>query len=324
MFLSVIIPVYNVEPYLRNCIESVIKQDLKNEIELLLVDDGSKDSSGKICDEYAAKHSWIKVYHLPNGGVSRARNYGLEHAIGEYFTFIDSDDFLDDKIYTEIYQAYINHPTDIYIFGYKDFPQSETSTSHIPTQRLCFTPQALSDVYLEMKKDYMMFPVINKIFKRSICGDIRFRTDLHYFEDYLFTLSCLNRIQTLTAVGKAPYNYVHHPGEHLGSKYTQPEIITSVAQQIRELSLSLPQNERLTRYVTLEYYNNLLQATDNCTNLKERRKYIKLLVSEIKQYGLLKEFRSYLGRRKFLLTIPIVPAILIMYRLRSLILKLRK
>lgn len=323
MFLSVIIPVYNVEPYLRNCIDSVIKQDLRDKIELLLIDDGSKDSSGKICDEYATKYPWIKVYHLPNGGVSRARNFGLEHASGEYFTFIDSDDFLDENIYAEIYQAYTKNPTDMYFFGYKDFPKSKTSHSHIPTQTLYLTTQTLSNAYLEMKKDYMMFPVINKVFKRSICGNIRFQTDLHYFEDYLFALSCLNKIHTLTAIGKAPYNYVHYPGEHLGGKYTSPEIITHVAQQILGQSLSLPQNEALTHYTTLEYYNNLLHAIDNSRGLKEQKRYITLLVSEIRRYGLLQEFRMYLGRRKFLLMIPKVPAILIMHKIRSLILKLR-
>ena len=69
MFLSVIIPVYNVEPYLHRCIDSVIAQDMGDEIELLLVDDGSKDASGAICDEYASKYSWIHAFHIPNGGV---------------------------------------------------------------------------------------------------------------------------------------------------------------------------------------------------------------------------------------------------------------
>lgn len=323
MFLSVIIPIYNVEPYLRNCIDSVIKQDLRDEIELLLIDDGSKDSSGKICDEYAAKYPWIKAYHLPNGGVSRARNFGLERATGEYFTFIDSDDFLDENIYKEIYQKYTKNPTDMYFFGYKDFPKSETSHSHIPTQKICLTTQTLSDVYLEMKKDYMMFHVINKVFKRSICGNIRFQTDLHYFEDYLFALSCLNKIHTLTAIGKASYNYVHHPGEHLGGKYTAPNIIIKVAKEVRDLSLTLPQNKHLTEYTILEYYNNLTCAIDSGKGINERLKYIKVLLSEIQKYGLLNEFKQYLGRRKFLLAFPFAYSVLVMFYLRKLILKLR-
>lgn len=323
MFLSVIIPVYNVEPYLKNCIESVIKQNLKNEIELLLVDDGSKDSSGKICDEYAAIHPWIKVFHLSNGGVGNARNYGLKHASGEYFTFIDSDDFLDDGFYAEVYQLHQIHPTDAYIFGYKDYPRKANEKEHTPSFRQCASPETLAETYFELKQNYMMFGVLNKIFKRSICGNLKFNTQIHYFEDYLFVLSCLNKIHTLTTIEKAPYNYVHHPGERLGSKYTSPEVIVDVARQIREQSLLLPQSQELTNYTILEYYNNLLHAIDSSKSIKEQLCYTKLLVSEIKKYGLLQDFRTYLGRRKPLLTIPNVYGILTMNYIRNIMLKFR-
>ena len=141
MFLSVIIPVYNVEPYLHRCIDSVIAQDMGDEIELLLVDDGSKDASGAICDEYASKYSWIHAFHIPNGGVGNARNYGIEHVQGEYFTFIDSDDFLDP--------------------GYKDYP-IDGSGGHVLKQCRCDNAESLAQLYLDMKRNYLMFPVVNK------------------------------------------------------------------------------------------------------------------------------------------------------------------
>ena len=115
MFLSVIIPVYNVEPYLHRCIDSVIAQDMSDEIELLLVDDGSKDASGAICDEYASKYSWIHAFHIPNGGVGNARNYGIEHVQGEYFTFIDSDDFIDPGFYKEVLRLHRQTPSFIWL-----------------------------------------------------------------------------------------------------------------------------------------------------------------------------------------------------------------
>ena len=93
MLVSIIIPVYKVEKYLVNCIESVLQQTFKD-FELILVDDGSPDSSGKICEEYAQKDSRIKVIHQPNGGLSAARNSGIATAKGDYMTFIDSDDFI--------------------------------------------------------------------------------------------------------------------------------------------------------------------------------------------------------------------------------------
>ena len=92
--ISVIVPVYNAEKYLCRCIDSILAQTYKD-FELLLIDDGSKDSSGAICDEYAAKDSRVRVFHKENGGVGFARNVGLDHAQGDWVTFVDSDDWVD-------------------------------------------------------------------------------------------------------------------------------------------------------------------------------------------------------------------------------------
>ena len=92
--ISIIIPVYNVEKYLKECVDSVRKQTYKN-LEIILIDDGSKDNSGKLCDELAKEDNRIKVIHKENGGLSDARNVGIENATGEYIQFIDSDDFVE-------------------------------------------------------------------------------------------------------------------------------------------------------------------------------------------------------------------------------------
>ena len=91
--ISIISPVYNVEDYLKDCVESILNQTYKN-IELILIDDGSTDNSGKICDEYASKDNRVKIVHKKNGGLSSARNAGLDIATGDYIFFVDSDDFL--------------------------------------------------------------------------------------------------------------------------------------------------------------------------------------------------------------------------------------
>ena len=96
--ISVIVPVYNAEMYLHRCIDSVLAQTYQN-FELLLIDDGSKDSSGTICDEYAAKDARVRVFHKEIGGVSSARNVGLDHAQDEWITFVDSDDYIEEKEY---------------------------------------------------------------------------------------------------------------------------------------------------------------------------------------------------------------------------------
>lgn len=109
--LSIIVPVYNVEKYLKQCIESILNQTYKN-LEIILVDDGSKDSSGKIVDDYAIKDRRVIPVHKENGGISSARNTGLAYVTGEYLTFVDSDDWLDLDMYEKMIEAIEKYSAD--------------------------------------------------------------------------------------------------------------------------------------------------------------------------------------------------------------------
>lgn len=119
MKISVIVPIYNVERYLRKCIDSLIEQ-VKNEydLEILLVDDGSTDNSGKICDEYASKKTYISVFHKKNGGLSDARNYGIYKSNGDFLIFIDSDDYVSNNFFEKIINK-INKDIDIVFWDAK-------------------------------------------------------------------------------------------------------------------------------------------------------------------------------------------------------------
>lgn len=110
--ISVIVPIYNVEKYLPRCIESILNQSFK-EFELILVDDGSSDNSGKICDIYAEKDERVKVIHKENGGVSSARNVGIKAVNGEYIGFVDPDDYIDREMYKNLYELCENNNCDI-------------------------------------------------------------------------------------------------------------------------------------------------------------------------------------------------------------------
>ena len=322
MFLSVIIPVYNVEPYLHRCIDSVIAQDMGNEIELLLVDDGSKDASGAICDEYASKYSWIHAFHISNGGVGNARNYGIERVRGEYFTFVDSDDFLDPGLYKEVLRLHRQNPSDVYVFGYKDYP-IDGSGGHVLKQCRCDNAESLAQLYLDMKRNYLMFPVFNKIFNFVENRNSRLSTEIFHFEDYLFALDCLGKAKSVGVIGQAAYNYVHHPGERLGSKFIPPEVLVKTDHEVKRRSDLLPQNDELTQFTVLEYYNNLLHAVDNSRGIKQRLQYIRILLREIETLGFKTEFKKYLGMRKMLIWFSTPVGVLLMCLLRNLILKFR-
>lgn len=129
--ISVIIPVYNAEKYLRRCIDSVLSQTF-TDFELLLIDDGSKDKSGAICDEYAAKDSRVRVFHKENGGVSSARNMGLDNACGNYIAFVDADDWIDGNMYYEMFAAINESKSDIvccdYLYEYENGDSSYAKT----------------------------------------------------------------------------------------------------------------------------------------------------------------------------------------------------
>ena len=115
--ISVIVPVYNVEQYLPKCIDSILAQTYEN-LEIILVEDGTKDSSGVICDEYAAKDARIRVIHKENGGLSSARNAGMEIARGEYFGFVDSDDWIEPEMYENLMALAQKYDADVFVKGY--------------------------------------------------------------------------------------------------------------------------------------------------------------------------------------------------------------
>lgn len=337
LLISVVIPVYNVEPYLRKTLDSIIAQG-GDDFEVLLVDDGSKDSSGKICDEYAERNDNIHVIHVKNGGVGRARNIGIEHAKGKFLQFIDSDDFLDEGLYDKFRLSLQAYPDiDACYFGLKDYPY-ETQGEHIPISGLYCNESdkddgkhSLSDIYLMAKKRYLFFFPTTKFFTREIIcrHKLRFREDLHYFEDYLFNLQFFKYVQKVYAIGDAAYyNYVHHPGEHLGGKYSPSHTIVEVAREIFERSELLPMSEELHRMNVLEYYNNLLHAVDSTCNAmavgEERNtmKYIDTLLNEIDRLGYYSAFKEFLGKRKYMLVFRNRYSVYLIHRIRMLLLYL--
>lgn len=121
--MSVIVPVYNCEDYLTSCLDSLLRQTIgKDELEILLIDDGSEDGSLGICRKYAEKHDIFKVFSLENGGVSATRNFGIEHAQGQYITYLDSDDTLTDDTLNTVANFFDKHFDEIDLVTYKIIP----------------------------------------------------------------------------------------------------------------------------------------------------------------------------------------------------------
>lgn len=191
--ISIIVPVYNSEKTLHLCVDSILNQTF-TDWELLLIDDGSKDKSGEICEEYAAKDCRIKVFHKVNGGVSSARNLGLDNAIGKWITFVDSDDYILDDVFNLI----IKYDEDIIVFPFyiSDGKQQMSQFNLIPS--VSCHDKNLTISYLEKYVHLNIFrSPWSKFFKKDIINDIRFDETVIIGEDTIFVYNYLKKCISL-------------------------------------------------------------------------------------------------------------------------------
>lgn len=210
--VSVIVPVYNVERYLNRCVDSILSQTIRD-FEVILINDGSQDRSGEICDRYAKQDARVRVIHLNNGGVSAARNLGLKLAKGEYITFIDSDDYVK-KTYLEEMMA---PECDLSVCGfYKCLPDGKCERHDFPYLGLqTKTIDKLSHWF----EEGVLYTVWGKMFKREIIrsNNLFFYTDMSYGEDNLFALEYVSYCTSVSFVGNILYWYVKYKEKRLTS-----------------------------------------------------------------------------------------------------------
>lgn len=218
--ISVIVPVYNVETKLNRCLDSLKNQTFED-FEVLLVDDGSKDKSGRICDEYASADSRFKVFHLENGGVSSARNFGIENATGKYIAFVDSDDYVETK-YLEVLREGVLEDVPLSICGvyYCAEGTQEKSAQKEYDDFIVEVSAKNEAVFAELLRENRLNYVYGKLYKRSkiLENQIFFQKDISVGEDTIFVLDYLKKIDKLRIIGKAFYNYVKYQTGTLTSK----------------------------------------------------------------------------------------------------------
>jgi len=194
LLISVIVPVYNVAQYLPRCIESILAQTHSN-IELILIDDGSSDESGAICDEYAAKDSRIITIHQENAGASASRNAGLDAANGEWIGFVDADDFIDATMYEKLLAAAIANGVQMAACGYVNRHPNGTEEEILLTTEPARIDKETALEYIVCGGGFTP-TVWNKLCSKTVIGGSRFDKDLHIGEDKLFlieiTATCEN------------------------------------------------------------------------------------------------------------------------------------
>lgn len=221
--ISIIIPVYNTAPFLKHCLDSIYNQSFKD-FEVLLINDGSTDESGKICDDYCAKDARFKVFHKENGGVSSARNIGLKEMKGEWVFFSDSDDWLESDALQTLLDLASKEDSDLIIAGYRKLDEQggiKESIGQISQKNMSFE-EALQEVYIATEYSYQGY-LWNKLFRASIIrqNKMMYDTGIYFNEDRLFIIQFLCYSKKCVAYStKVVYNYIARSTSAMSSLQT--------------------------------------------------------------------------------------------------------
>lgn len=271
--VSVIVPVYNVEPYIKRCLESLVNQTLKN-IEIIVVNDGSPDNSQDIIDKYVKKYpNKVKSYIKENGGQGSARNFGLTVASGEYIGYVDSDDYVELDMYEKMYKKAIKSNLDIVICG--SYNVYENGKREIELDR---------EIFKDNKKNafFGRMAVWNKIYKKQLLLDsnISFRSKLWY-EDLDFTLQILTKAKKIGYINKPFYNYLIREGSTMNNSKVDRnlEILLAFDEVVNNSEL----DQSILEFLMIDhiYISAVVRVINADVNNKKRLVIINKLINYV-------------------------------------------
>ena len=278
--ISIIVPIYKVEPYLRQCVDSILRQTYRD-IEVLLIDDGSTDDTGILCDHLALKDGRIRVYHKSNGGLSDARNYGIDRARGEYFTFIDSDDYI-----TLDYLSYLKRLIDkvsnckLSICSiYNVFSTNGKVVDNGNGQEMVLSPEKC----LEMMCYHHLVDTCAyaKLYHRSLFDNVKYPKG-KLFEDIGTTYKLIEQCDQISCGFEPKYYYVLRPGSIVNCSYSPKklDLLEMTDQMAADVSARFPslKNAVLRRQVYARFSTvNQMLDVKNTDALSERKKLIMFI-----------------------------------------------
>ena len=286
--ISVIVPIYNVSKYISRCIESILAQKYNN-IEIILINDGSTDESGKICDEYAKKDLRIKVIHKKNEGVSKTRNYGIDIANGEYITFIDADDYIEKDMYFDMMNIqHLNVIPDIVTSGYYYETEAgkifDSSNINHELYDILNSENAFNEIFSGRFGAYIW----NKLFKKELLDEfkIRFEPQIYSGEDLLFVCECISNAKNIVHCNQNYYHYVKRKDSVTNSKFNSKLLSSRLAY---EKIIKIAENKLPKSFIDVKVCEsfeicNLIYKLHFCEEDKELEKeYRKLLKKNKKE-----------------------------------------
>ncbi|MBV5315067.1 MAG: glycosyltransferase [Prolixibacteraceae bacterium] len=306
VLISVIVPIYKVEPYLKRCVDSILSQTYQN-LEIILVDDGSPDNCGQICDDLAKTDSRIKVIHKPNGGLSDARNAGLEIAKGELIGFVDSDDFIHPDMYKDLLDQIKKNNADIAQCSFIRVTGDEKIPSNEPENlRIVSNLEALEYIYTPYCVDFIV--AWNKLYKKELFKDLRFpKSKIH--EDEFTTYKLFYRSKKIALIDRKYYYYFQSPNSIIRSSFSVKKL--DYAEAMEERIAFFKENKLDAFYALaqkkyalwlLNFYYRNYKAINKSTEVKS------LIIGKYKaQEKLIRENNAYTTRLRK--TLQIAPAV---------------
>lgn len=281
--ISIIVPVYNVEKYLNKCLDSILAQTFED-YELLLIDDGSSDKSGNICDEYEKKDKRVKVFHKENGGQSSARNAGIDAACGEYIGFIDSDDYIDNDMFEQLYNDVTKNDADVAVCGiyncYSNVVRLECSKN---IYRIVDNEEALR---LVLESKIVSVHACNKLFKKECFAEDRFPVGMTSEDAYIIP-EILSKCKKIVINTTAKYYYVHRSNSTTSSCFNESDygVVKAYTKNLKLVKEKFP---RCVKEAEFRYFWAHAYVLDKM-----------LLTENFKDYDKLNEIVSFLRKNTF-------------------------
>lgn len=324
---SVIIPVYNVENYLHRCINSILVQEY-TDLEILLIDNGSTDSSGSICDTYASEYSNISAYHIENHGVGSARNFGLAKAQGEFICFVDADDYLVGNLFSDV-ENQLDSGLDLLVFSYynsleKNLSETTRSAKILPIEGKKDRNQFIA-LFTELFLSEMMYTVWNKIYRREFLEGHRIMFEQYELgEDVRFNLNVFECVHTISFSQTCYYVYVSgRTGSAMGQY--NPYRMSYQLEELGEIDQLMMRwdihNDQFINQIKARILmSNIQNISIQNISLLLKRRYVEALCKNPEMITLLNQVNSFLHPLvRFLLYWRMYLAILFLKRLQTLL-----
>ena len=312
--ISIVVPIYNVENFLDRCVQSIVSQTYRN-LEILLIDDGSPDNSSEIAECWMKKDSRIKVYHKKNGGLSDARNYGLDRANGEYIAFVDSDDYIEPEMYETLMAAIRESNVELACCGrFYTRGDSNSPSRSLPVRKVLSRKDAIKEL---LNNGCIEEAAWDKLYSRELWSDLRFPIN-EINEDIVVTPQIIAKCSGIVHVGKPFYHYCYNGSSITKSGYNSKKDV--MFRHMEELSVyvnkNFPEEAKYVDVLKAKYAMTTLfaivLAQEEKKFPKSYKKYQKILRES---YGTMLKCENFSNKQKLEALLLILGVYRVLWRL---------